>query len=414
MLIPKRSRLATLLVISLFVYSDIICENVLIIVNDQQPHFIAAAFLLGFLGLGVLFASFQSGLSDFFGRRESLLLSFGVSIFSLACAYVYTHSQIFFGLFLVLALALKALWGNTIPISFASIADTQGKNYRKSFALASSSYSFAFTTLIIVNFFTKDNTAILLFSALILLLSSSICLYIFKDASDKTAHIPQDIDFIHHSHHNFITKLWKLGVREIGLLIKELSRPLTRSALFAYTFWETSMYSVIISQIDLNPDPSQSTALVMMIGYLMGVFILQTKRCNKIVDRKMISLGYYLSFFSLIPYFFLMSFMHSQRLLLGACYTLHALGNAFLSPTILSILAKNRSTHDQGKILGLAESSDTAAFLISTIFVMVYTHYHWPVIVLVAFSLTAFSITWIQFPIIRRIEKNIYKTNRNN
>ena len=45
---------------------------------------------------------------------------------------------------------------------------------------------------------------------------------------------------------------------------------------------------------------------------------------------------------------------------------------------------------------------------------MIYTHYHWPIVVLVAFSLVAFSITWIQFPIIRRLKKNIYKTNENN
>ena len=413
MLISKRSRLATLLIISLFVYSDILCENVIIILNDRQPHLIATALLFGFLVLQILFASIQSGLSDFFGRKKSLILSFSVSVFSLLCAYIYTHLQVFFGLFLILALASKALWGNTIPISFAAISDTQGKNYRRSFALASSTYSFAFITLIIINSFTIDNNTLMLVPALILLVSLITCVYAFKDDSDKTAHIPKNVDFIHHTDRNIFSKLCKLGIREISLLTKEISRPLTRSGLLAYLLWEISMYSIIISQIDLSPGPSQDTTLAMMIGYLVGVFILQTKRCNKISDRKMINLGYYLSFFSLIPYFFLMSFMQSQRLLIGACYTLHALGNAFLSPTILSILAKNRSTHDQGKILGLAESADTAAFLLSTIFVMLYTYYQWPIPILVSFSLISFSISWTQFPTIRRLEKDIYKTNEN-
>ncbi len=409
MISSRSSSLGMLLIISLFVYTDIICENVLVVINDQQPHFIATAYLFGFLVLQIFFASIQSGLSDFFGRKESLILSFCISLSSLLCAFLYTHYSFIFGIFLILALVAKALLGNTIPISFAAIADTQGKNYRRSFAIASSTYSLSFITLILINLITLNNVVRISISAIILFISLATCFYAFKDATDRTAHPPHDGDNIHRSQ-NIFSKFWKLGTREIGLLREELRRPLTKYGLSAYVLWEISMYSIIISQIDLNPGSSQDITLAMMIGYFVGVLILQIRPCKTVSDRKMITVGYLFSFFSLIPYFFLIPVLHSQNMLLGICYGFHAIGNAFLSPTILSILAKKRSAHEQGKILGLVESADTTAFLVATIFVMIYTHNEWPVTVLILFSLISFSVSWIYFPIIKKLEKNIYKT----
>ncbi|MBS0652096.1 MAG: MFS transporter [Verrucomicrobia bacterium] len=409
MLIPKKSRLITLLIISLFVYADIICENVIVIVNDQQSHFIATAFVFGFLVLQVFFASIQSALSDFLGRKKSLIISFSVSLFCLLCTYLYSDYYLRFGFFLILALACKAVWGNTIPISFAAIADTQGKNYRRSFALASSTYSIAFITLIAINLFSKSNFVYISISTIILLASLIACMFAFKDTSDKTAHLPHDVQLAYHSR-NIFSKCWKVGIREIGLLAKELRRPLTKYGLSAYILWEISMYSIIISQIDLSNSSPQQITLAMMFGYLFGALILQGRPLSKISDRKMMNYGYVLSFLSFFPYFLLMNFIHSQSLLIGICYTLHALGNAFLSPTILSILATGRSTHDQGKILGLVESADTVAFLLATLFVMVYTTCQWSISFLVSFSFVSFSISWVYFPLIKKLERKINYT----
>jgi MFS family permease len=405
-LITKKSRLIILLIASFFVYSDIICENVLIIVNDQQSHLIATTFVFGFLVLQIFFASIQSALSDFLGRKKSLIFSLSVSLFSLICTYFYTNFHFHFGFILILALVSKAIWGNTIPISFAAIADTQGKNYRRSFALASSTYSIAFITIILINFFSAYDFISILISTVLLFVSLFACIFAFKDVSDKTAHLPYDIQHIENSR-NIFSKFWKLGIREIGLLKKELRRPLTKYGLSAYILWEISMYSVIISQIDLSSNSPQQITLGMMFAYLLGALILQIRPCTKISDRRMLKFGYILSFFSFLPYFFLMGFIHSQDLLIGICYTLHALGNAFLSPTILSVLATGRSTHDQGKILGLAESGDTVAFLIATIFVMVYATYQWPISFLVLFSFVAFSTSWVYYSLIMKHEKII-------
>ncbi|MES2121297.1 MAG: MFS transporter [Chlamydiota bacterium] len=411
MVIAKKSRLILLAIISLFVYADIICENVLVIVNDQQSHFIATAYLFGFLVLQIFFASIQSGLSDFFGRKKSLILSFVVSLSCLLCTYLYIASNFHVGFFLILALTGKALWGNTIPISFAAIADTQGKNYRRSFALASSTYSVAFITLIVANLFTSNNIAYVSVSTIILLSSLIACIFTFKDSTDKSAHLPPA------SHHalesrNTFSKFWKLGAQEFNLLIKELRRPLTKYGLSAYILWEISMYCIIISQVDLSQDSPQQITLAMMGGYLLGVLLLQFQPFSKIKDRKMMNFGYIFSFLSFLPYFLITHFIQSQNLLIGACYTLHALGNAFLSPTILSILATGRSSHEQGKILGLVESADTAAFLVATIFVMVHTTNQWPISFLVSFSFIAFSVSWVYFPLIKRLENNIDRSSK--
>ncbi len=410
-MIQKKSRLVTLLIISLFVYADIICENVLVIVNDQQSHLIASVFLFGFLVLQVLFASIQSGLSDFFGRKKSLIFSFSVSLFCLLCIYLYHDYYMRFGILLILAMASKALFGNTIPISFAAIADTQGKNYRRAFALGSSTYSIAFISLIVINLFSSRDVTNISFAAIILLISLIFCMLGFKDVSDITADLPHNVNPAYYAG-NFFSKFWKLGTREICLLIKELRKPLTSYGLSAYLLWEISMYSIIISQIDLNDGSTKHITLAMMVGYLLGVLLLQIRPCIKISDRKIITFGYVFSFLSFLP-FLLVFFIQSQSILIGICYTLHAIGNAFLSPTILSILATGRSTHDQGKILGLVESADTAAFLLATIFVVIYSTYQWSISYLVLFSFVSFSISWVYFPLIKKLEKNIDRSNRN-
>ncbi len=407
MLKSRKSPLMILLVIIFFVYADIICENIIIIVNDQLSRLKAITFLFTFLVLQVVFAALQSGLSDFFGRKKSLIASLSVSIVSLLCVFVYSQQWVSSVALLFAALLVKGFWGNTTPIAFAAIADTQKGDYRGAFALASGTYSLGFITLVLINMVSKGNFFHIIIACIVLILALVICILMFKDTSDKTAHLPPHASL--KETHSFISTFWRVGVKEINLLLNEIKRPLTKTALSAYLLWEVSMYSIIISQIDLNPGPSQRITLAMMAGYLTGIFILKLKPCAKVKDISMVTIGYLTAFLSLIPYFFLSKYVESQNLLLGICFYLHAVGNAFLSPSILSILAKNRSTHDQGKILGLAESADTIAFLLATIAVMFYAGYKWPVVILVGFSFISFSISWFYFPIIKKLDKLIYK-----
>lgn len=407
MLSSNRSSFKILLVIVFFVYVDIVCENVLVIVNDQLNHLKATIFLLCFSLLQVFFASLQSGLSDFFGRRKSLIVSFLFSISSLLLLLIYNQFCSATILLLGAALLAKSVWGNTIPMAFAAIVDTQKKDHRGAFAIASSTYSLGFITLIFLNMISKSNLFHICFALVIIILALRITVTLFQDTSDQTAHLPHYASI--EETHSWVITFWKISVRELRLIYKELKRPLTLVALLAYLMWEISMYSIIISQIDFNPGPAQRITFAMMVGYLVGVFILKLRPIIRVKDINMITTGYLISFSSLIPYFFLYKYFTTYSLiLLGGCYALHAVGNAFLSPSILSIITKNRPIHDQGKILGLVESTDTIAFLIATVAVMLYAEYQLPVIVLVIFSFISFSFSWAYYPLIRRHNKTIY------
>lgn len=401
-----------LLIIVFFVYVDVICENVLIIINDQQPHFLATSLVLLFLIFEIFFAALQSGLSDFFGRRNSLIASFIVSTISLLFLLLYNFQFGFSIYFLIIALGIKSIWGNTIPMAFAAIVDTQKRDKRGAFALASSTYSLGFISLVLINFFfgkkilSESNFFHIIFAGIIILIALWINISKFKDASDRHTHFPEHTSIA--ETHNFFITFWKLSKKEIRSIIKEMKRPLTRTALLAYFLWEVSMYSIIISQIDLNPGPAQKITLIMMIGYLTGIFILKLKPCMRVKDFKMITTGYLFSFSSLIPYFLLFKYFHPNSLILiGSCYFLHAVGNAFLSPSVISIITTNRLVHEQGKILGLVESMDNLAFLVATLAVMFYATHKLPIVVLIAFSFISFSISWIFYPIIKKLDKAI-------
>lgn len=405
MRLKKNSSLLALVAVTFFVYADVVCENVLALINDQLSHIKATVLLLSFLVLQVFFAAIQSGLSDFFGRKKSLITSLGISFFSLILIVLYLsffQTSIFL---LVSALVLKAVFGNTIPISFASIPDTQDRNLRGGFALASSSYSLAFLTLVSINVFFTTNFPHILISLIILAVSIVAIVFLFVDPVDKTAHLPEDL--AREARKRSLSLYWKLGVREINLLIEELKKDLTGFSLSAYLLWEVSMYTIIISQVELSPNESQQTTLFMMLGYLVGVSLLKLKFFAKISDAKMLLSGYLLSFLSLLAFVPLIVFTRNMNVVLTVCFAVHSVGNAFLSPTVLSILTKNRSRHDQGKILGLVESVDTIAFLLATVFVMLHAAKGWPLVFLILFSFVSFSMSWIMFPKIRKLEREL-------
>ena len=403
------SAITTLIYIILFVFTDITSENALVIVNDKQSPFIATLLIFAFLTSQVFFASLQAGLSDFFGRKKSMLISFTVTFFSLLCAFFYMNYFPKATFLLVIALAAKGIWGNTTPIAFAVIPDTQKDDIRGSFALATSSYPIAYICLILMGIFLVNGSLSFYIFSLLLIFSLLVCIFKFKDPSDKSAHLPKNQNIVDSS--NFIITLWRISTKEVSLLASELKRPLSSRALSAYLLWEISMYSIIISQVDFKSSSSQYITLTMMLGYLFGVFLIRRKSFRKYDNSSMLTIGYLISFLSLAPYFLLFKFTNSKNILLGSVYTLHALGNAFLSPTILTILTKNRQTHDQGKILGLFESTDTIAFLLAAIFVVIYNSFQLSDIILVLFSFVSFSISWIYYPAIKRLEKDLHKNS---
>jgi len=229
-----------------------------------------------------------------------------------------------------------------------------------------------------------------------------LAIFRFKDLEDLKIETDPEIEDIKNISKGlrkyFAVFLIVLKKEKLKILNSIKHKP-TRQALIAYLLWSISIYSILVSQIDLRSASLKSNhiAMAMMIGYLMGITILKLKFVNRASDSAVIKWGYFISFFSLIPYFLLFPFINNVTILLGVCYYIHALGNSFLSPAFLAFLSKENPKHEQGKILGLIESADTSAFMISLIFVMIYNYFQFPLAILICFSFFSFSLSFIYY-----------------
>lgn len=397
----KRSSITMLITISVFIFADIICENFIVIVNDQQSHAISTIFLLYLLLIQVLLSPIQAGFSDF-GRKKALVISNSISLLSLIFIYLFLESNFLYLSLLFVAINVKGFWGNTIGISWGAIGDTQDKNYRAAYALGTGVYAVAYLILISLRNFTISNSVLFISTSFILLTALLLCIFIFKDPEDKTVQKDPEIEEAKRSLTG-IRKYLKIFLlilaKEKKKVALEIKNKKARQALCAYLLWEVSMYSILISQIDLAKGNSVNNLIpaMMMIGYLIGVVILRQKWVFRFRDSTILKWGYYISFFSLAPYLLLFLFIKNLDLVLGICYCFHALGNSFLSPTLLTVLSKERAHHEQGKMLGLVESADTIAFMLAYGFDNIYISLHLPLIYLVSFSFLTFSLSFVYY-----------------
>lgn len=368
-----------------FIFADIVCENFIGIIYNEQSNVIAFAFFLSFVIMQILFAPIQSGLSDLFGRKRSLIVSLSFSLLSLLFVYIFNLKFSYFSI-LIIATISKGVFGNTLPISLAVIADTRDKNYRLLFAFSTAAYALAYLVLAsAVEIFSekmlneKINVYLILFFIVII-----FCVNLLGSPEDKEG------ENFHLSNSRSAVSVLK---NEARLLARDLKHIPTVKALAAFFFWETSLYSILLSQVDFQLNKATHIAESMMYGYLFGVFILMF--CCRIKDASVIKAGYYISFLSLVPYFILFKIVGDQTFLLRVCYFFHALGNAFLSPALLSMLAKERKVHEQGRIYGLTDSVDTFGYLCATIAIMLFTMLKLELVYLISFSFFSFAVSWM-------------------
>ncbi len=368
----------------LFIFADILCENFIGIVYNGQSHIQAFLFFLGFVLLQILFAPLQSALSDRYGRKKSLVVSLFFSLLSLGFIYIF-NLKISHLSFLIFATLSKGALGNTLPISLAVIADTRDKNYRLLFTFSTAAYALAYLILASLENSVSQgtlNVKINYYLTLLFIVLLVLCIKLLNDVFDKDSIIASGTT-------NSIQNIIK---NEASLLVKDLQHTPTRHALIAFFFWETSLYSILLSQIDFQVNKVTHIAEWMMYGYLLGVVALIFS--YKIKDSTSIKIGYFISFLSLIPYFILYKIVEDQNFLLKICYFSHAFGNAFLSPALLSMLAKERKPHEQGRIYGLVDSVDSLGYLGSALAIMlIFNILKINLIYLIFFSFISFVIS---------------------
>ena len=344
-------KLSVLFLIFYFIMMDEICNNSIINIFEDSSHPIALIF--AFLMIQAVAAPIQAGYSDFYCRKKSLIASLSISIISLAFALILVSKCSTSWIVIMLMILVKGLFGNTLPIAWAGLADTKMKDFRFSVGFATIGMAGGYLVLsFLQKLFSPSNSIVA--SIALVLLGVLLCMKFFVDIRDRD---------VHKKGNNSIKK-------EVTLIFTDfLMCKRFRRALIAFLLWELSFYFVFILDVDMHLEKFKFLSLTMIVGWITGVLILKFAKGS---DTSLIKYGFHLSIWSLVVLIAIRlshNGSHSQTLILFFAYSI---GCGFLVPSLFSILSKERKAHEQGKIYGLIDSIDSIAFLLAAILGIVY------------------------------------------
>lgn len=375
-----------------FILSDVAADNYIFRHLSDNAHEYHVWLLMGFLLLEIIAAPIQSGFSDFNCRKKSLIISLSFSLLSLIFIFFYNQNLLVTSLAIALIILTKAGFGNTTPMSWAGIADTQTRNFRFSLGLSTGAFAFGYFILIFINklFGVRNANLVLIFLFLILLMLCAKYFFDFADEASKTNSIDKNNSKLERG-----TPYLHLMTREFKLIVTEFKQVRTRRALITFFLWEVSLYSIHMLDVDFHLPEFANLTTSMVFGYFLGIGLL--KLFESVEDKKMIRVGYNICVLSVVPFFIIYPFVNNSRMLALICYFFYNLGTAFLAPSLFAILSKERKQHEQGKIYGLIDSTDTVAFLLAAIVVVLYKFMRLSPIYIVSFSFVVFVLSWLPY-----------------
>lgn len=137
-----------------------------------------------------------------------------------------------------------------------------------------------------------------------------------------------------------------------------------RRALITFMLWELSFYCVFILDVDMHIEAFRFLSLSMVSGWIAGIMLLKCIKCS---DRLIIKWGLYLCMCCLVCVVIFKMIFSDYHVVTVSLFFIYSIGCGFLVPSLFSILSKERSPNDQGKIYGLIDSFDTIAFLLASI-----------------------------------------------
>ncbi len=383
-----------------FILADVVADNSILRVFGAHSSSSAFMLSMGMLILQMVAAPIQAGFSDFYCRKKSLIVALTVSLISLLFLFYAMSPGSLSIIILAFVALMKGTFGNTVPLAWGALADTQEKNLRFSLALSTGAYAVGYMVLAISSMYgakkisgyswlSLEGMPIIIFVVCIL-----CCAFFFRDVRDKKMRFE-----IHNKKIAFL----RLAHSEFKALLQDVYQRSTRLGLLAYFLWATSQYSVLILLTDFQTQYID-TVIVMMLGYLIGVAILGF--CKKIKDEKIIRSAFVITISSLSLYFVFINFTKNIHLLISVCYFFYTIGNAFLSPSILSLFSKDRELHKQGQGFGLIVSADSGGFLFASIVAILFGFFKISFNYIVLFSFIAFVISWIPYSIYEKIRKD--------
>jgi len=380
------------------ILADVVCNNSIIQLFEIQSYFPPITLIIGMSLLQMVAAPIQAGFSDFYCRRKSLIIALVFSLFSLFLLAFSKSSGLLASSFLLLSVILNAGLGNTIPIAWSALADVQQKNLRFSLGLTTTAYAIGYIALALFGATAQKEAGenawvwqdIILPSILIALSIGLIWKFYFdlRDIKSKlTSGKPQFL---------------RLVFNEFKSLSQEIKCRSTLFGLGAYFCWACSQYSTLL--LLLESQKYEGTVIVMMIGYVAGIVLLWFYQ--KIADGKIIRVGFSITIAAILLFFIGKPFVFNKALIFSASGFLYTMGNAFLSPSILSLFSKEREFHEQGKGFGLIVSADSAGFLTGVLLVQFFTRFKVNEEKMIIFSSLIFLISWYPYLVYEKIRKN--------
>lgn len=347
-------------------------EKSIIKLSSGEQVFFYAFFLL----LQMIAAPLQGGFSDFYCRKKSIIWALIFSVMSLVFSFLYIEKMFFPVLMLYLTVIVKTCFGNTRPLAWAGIADINNRNYRLSLGLSTSAIAIGYLTLLgIDDFFEKKQSVFVIF-LLYACVIPIVCKFLFdlldrkkvRDEAFAEARIKSPKQNIRVKHFFTLIALEFKNVKNRFLKCRRF-----RLGLFGvFLPVEVSFYSTHSLGVDFLIEKFEIITISMILGYLVGVLML--KFYEKEEDSVVMQKGYTISISSFIPIFLSAIMLPSNdlRWVVAFCYFIYSFGVAFIVPSLFSILSKERESHDQGKIYGLIDSTDSFALLIALIVGVIY------------------------------------------
>lgn len=359
----KGTRCLSMFLIALFaIIIDESVDTILIesIIPIAQTHgWLDGAFLVSSMPCALLMA----GWSDFHCRRKTLivaLISIFISGVLMMCYNQYGAIWMAFA-----SLSFKAILGNAIPVSLASLLDIMpSSRLRNSLAIAICGISLGSWVPI---YFRSSLFLFLNITTILTIVCIGVVILWFKDSPFDGIKLSRNPA----SFGNFLYFLKKDFIN----IFSFLTIPIVALFFLGFTISEASFYQILLrGEFLQHNDYFSFSSVALGIGYYFGtalLFVFGFKRAVKFFNDKVcIKLGLMVSFFAILLIFILDSTMIMEggitHLILISGFSV---GFSLFIPSLFSFLSKNRKNTDQGKIYGLLESTDSLSVAASALFI---------------------------------------------
>lgn len=331
-----------------------------ILANNTWMHEYSLIYFL--LSLQIIFSSLQSGFSDYYLRRKSMIVSMlatMISIFLLKFAvgpYVWI---------LIVSVVIKGILGNTLPIAWSGISDeTKGRGTR--FFLALSIYALAvgsWGALIGVPHLTNK---FLHWSVMIILMLGIMLAFYYSDPEDTPTSTQENDKQVEPETIKNMSFL-SLFSKECSGLYRIGRKTLNFLCLNAFLFSEISFYQILFRiEVFETYECFVHVPLAIGVGYTIGTIIL--KFIDPIKDRIVSAVGIVISIITILITSVLFAFGNTDQIIFIILFAFYSLGFSWFTPALFSIIMTKEPLHNQGKGYGLIESTDSLASLITFMF----------------------------------------------